>query len=428
MITFITTTWIGLEALCYFFFFESFLHRGNSFRRIVLAFLLTWALFFMCMKIPPLPGIDQLGPICIAIAVSFLLYKGKWYYHILAGFVCYVLFTIIDAGVAYGVSALRNISFTELVQQKYAYLTTVTLAKLVELMLSWLILRLRRRARTQTAGKWILLTLLFPAVSAAMLIVIFFSFQERTDLSLSVLVFSFLLGIANAAILYIIHVIERTTYQQGEMTSLKQTVALQASHFEHLEQNYRSQQRSVHEFERHIQALSDLIESGESDAASKYLWSLKSNHSMRLFRVNTKHPVMDVILDQKYSYALEQNIRMHIQVNDLSSVNLPTEFLVVILSNLLDNAIEACLRLSDNRQIVCSFLAEDNLYFTIRNTSIPVQIEHGRIQTTKEQAHIHGYGLPAVRYALDRLGAEYSMEYRDGWFQFVAEIPIVSPQ
>jgi sensor histidine kinase regulating citrate/malate metabolism len=49
------------------------------------------------------------------------------------------------------------------------------------------------------------------------------------------------------------------------------------------------------------------------------------------------------VLNQKYQQAQEHDIDVQMQVNDLSSVSIYTDHLVVLLSNLLDNAIEACL-------------------------------------------------------------------------------------
>ena len=115
---------------------------------------------------------------------------------------------------------------------------------------------------------------------------------------------------------------------------------------------------------------------------------------------------------------------MHVQVNDLSAVSIQTDYLVVVLSNLIDNAIEACLCLQNDREMICSLVASDRLYLSIRNTSEPVNIEDGHIKTTKENNHEHGYGIPAVRYILDKMNAEYTYDYQDGWFQFVAELPL----
>ena len=72
---------------------------------------------------------------------------------------------------------------------------------------------------------------------------------------------------------------------------------------------------------------------------------------------------------------------------------------------------------------MCSIVQEDGIYLSVRNTSAPVKILHGEIATTKQDTAEHGYGLPAVKYILNRLHGEYTFAYQDGWFQFVAEIP-----
>ena len=114
---------------------------------------------------------------------------------------------------------------------------------------------------------------------------------------------------------------------------------------------------------------------------------------------------------------------MQFCINDLSSIQLSASELVVLLSNLLDNAIEACRRVDAERLIRCTILENDGFFLSIRNTSLPVRItEHG-IATTKVSASEHGYGLPSVCRILDALHAEYAYNYEDGWFQFTAEIP-----
>ena len=95
-----------------------------------------------------------------------------------------------------------------------------------------------------------------------------------------------------------------------------------------------------------------------------------------------------------------------------------------MLSNLLENAIEACLRFDGDRQIHCRILAEDSLFISIRNTSLPVRITDNTIPTSKPSKKNHGYGLQQISYILQTLKAEYSFSYEDGWFQFVSEIPL----
>ena len=191
-----------------------------------------------------------------------------------------------------------------------------------------------------------------------------------------------------------------------------------------LEKSYRAQRKVTHEFRHHLQTIHDLLIQGETDTAREYVAQLQETHSTRILCVNSHHPIIDAILNQKYQLATEQAIDVQIQVNDLSQLRIGTEALVVLLTNLLDNAIEACQRLQGTRCIRCSILLDDTLFISIRNTALPVKIEENVIKTTKMPQQDHGYGLPGIRLILEQLKAEYTFAYSDGWFQFAAEIPL----
>ena len=207
-----------------------------------------------------------------------------------------------------------------------------------------------------------------------------------------------------------------------DMLLLRQHMEMQQESMIALEQNYRMQRKSTHEFEHHMQVLRDLLEHDEIDAARDYLDRLKKNRSIHTMSVSSNHPVIDVILNQKYQIARENEIKMQIKVNDLSALTVPTDSLVVVLTNLLDNAIEACRRLDGYREIFCSVLYDEGLYISVRNTSAPVEIVDGKIPTSKQDSLSHGFGLMSVTYVLDKLNAEYTFGYDEGWFHFATEI------
>ncbi len=208
----------------------------------------------------------------------------------------------------------------------------------------------------------------------------------------------------------------------SESLLLRQHMEMQQESMSALEQNYRLQRKSTHEFEHHLQVLRDLLDQGETETAQSYLGQLKRNRSIHVMSVSSNHPVVDVILNQKHQTARQNEIKMQIQVNDLSAVQIPSDSLVVILTNLLDNAMEACRRIDGYREIFCTILYDEGLYISIRNTSGPVSVVDGKIPTSKQNSLSHGYGLLSVSYMLDKLGAEYTFGYEEGWFHFTAEI------
>lgn len=74
-------------------------------------------------------------------------------------------------------------------------------------------------------------------------------------------------------------------------------------------------------------------------------------------------------------------------MNDLSAVKIDLVDLTVIISNTLDNAIEACEKLPvQDRQIYIQVVLDDNeLFYAVRNRSLPVDVSSDRLPvTTKE--------------------------------------------
>lgn len=203
---------------------------------------------------------------------------------------------------------------------------------------------------------------------------------------------------------------------------LRQHMEMQQENLSALEQSYRMQRKNAHEFEHHLQVLRDLLSRNEIATARDYLNRLKKDRSIYSMSVSSNHPVIDVILNQKYQTARENEIKMQIQVNDLSALTVPTDSLVVVLTNLLDNAIEACRRIDGYREIFCSVLYDHGLYISIRNSSEEIAIVDGKIPTSKQDSLSHGFGLLSVTYVLDKLNAEYTFGYEEGWFHFAAEI------
>lgn len=49
-----------------------------------------------------------------------------------------------------------------------------------------------------------------------------------------------------------------------------------------------------------------------------------------------------------------------------------------------------------------------------------------RIQTTKPNASLHGFGLSNIKLILNKYHADFVMDYTDGWFQFTGEIETIA--
>ena len=116
---------------------------------------------------------------------------------------------------------------------------------------------------------------------------------------------------------------------------------------------------------------------------------------------------------------------MRFRVNDLSALKLPRVDVTIVLGNLIDNAMEACIQMPESERWVSIQIlySQGILSIAIINPSRPVQIVGGQITTTKPDSLLHGFGLRNVEDILDKYQAEYTFSFEDGRFIFTVDWP-----
>lgn len=421
----ISAFWIGLELLCAIFFCGAFLSRKPKKKYQAMVIAAVWLFVVFYSYFPIKDFVKQILLVSVFISISLLLYEGRLLAHFFLAVLCYIFIATIDVIAINGACLLLDISYDDFIWEKFNYTILTTADKLIAVLFSWLLSKFRIKGNLgRQHSKWLFLSTLFPTVSMVMFLMFFYQASRYGGIPISIILFGCILMVANIAMLYIVDNIEKATVAEQNSRLLKQQMALQAENYLALKKNYTAQRKSTHEFERHIQVLQDLLERQEYDSANDYVRKLQVNRSLKVYCINSNNPVIDVVLNQKHQLAQENGISMSVKVNDLSAIPIQPHEMVVLLSNLLDNAIEACLKVEGHREIMCTLLVEDSIYISVRNTSNPVNIVNGEIETTKANPAEHGFGIPAVKFILEHLNSEYTFEYKEGWFQFVAEIQI----
>jgi sensor histidine kinase regulating citrate/malate metabolism len=142
---------------------------------------------------------------------------------------------------------------------------------------------------------------------------------------------------------------------------------------------------------------------------------LQTDLSDALF-VKTGRTVVDVVLNQKHGIAQSKGIALQVQLDDLRNFAVPDDWLVVILSNLIDNAIEACEKIEEPAQRIIRLrmqvAPEAHFLYVDNPTAQPVQIVNNQVVSTKKDGLEHGYGLKNIATILDQLDAIYAIDYQ----------------
>ncbi|MDD6207693.1 MAG: GHKL domain-containing protein [Clostridiales bacterium] len=197
--------------------------------------------------------------------------------------------------------------------------------------------------------------------------------------------------------------------------------------YENMESQYQRQRSMIHDYKNQMLCIQGLLEKEKESEVREVVRSLSQElcHSMPV--VDTKHNIINVILNQKYEYAQRKGISISLLVNDLSDIQIAKKDLVVLLSNVLDNAIEACEKLNTGKKPLITFKMlkeEGQIVMSVKNPVLEnVVIQKNHITTTKKDQNDHGIGLENVKEAVEKYDGILSMQCRNGEFIFTAVIP-----
>ncbi len=198
-----------------------------------------------------------------------------------------------------------------------------------------------------------------------------------------------------------------------------------ATHYAEVENMYRQMRGWRHDYRNHIQVLKSYLAMGDIEAASHYLDALDADLNTVDLAMKTGNKMTDIILNSKISLARSKNIQVvadaHVPV-ELSTAEID---LCIIIGNLFDNAIEACMALPKEERMIRVYMEMKNtlLYISFTNsTALKKQKKvNGRFFSSKGEGH--GYGLVRIDTIIDRYQGYISRNSEDGAFTTEVLLP-----
>lgn len=196
-------------------------------------------------------------------------------------------------------------------------------------------------------------------------------------------------------------------------------------HYQEVETMYRQMRGWRHDYRNHIQAMKAYAASGDMEAVKSYLDQLDTDLNTVDTVIKTGNSMADAILNSKISLARSKKIPVNITACIPVKLNMSELDLCVILGNLFDNAIDASMRLPEEKRMIRVYMDIKNtqLYISFTNfTAGKKMAKAGKIfRTTKGTDH--GFGLVRIDNIISRLDGYLSRSSEDGAFTTEILIP-----
>jgi len=174
-----------------------------------------------------------------------------------------------------------------------------------------------------------------------------------------------------------------------------------------------------------MSALSALLDQDDLKGARTYLASVSKLVAAGTTIMDTHNPLLDSILSKKYEEAAQKGVTVYFDLCDLKEIPFDGMDMVIVLSNLLDNAIRAAAQALPPEVYVRIRKTPEEYLLSVRNrVQDDLDLEDNKLPGTTKKESGHGMGFANVQEVLRKYGAEYTVSCRDRWFRFTCAIPV----
>lgn len=230
------------------------------------------------------------------------------------------------------------------------------------------------------------------------------------------------LDIYIVVVFYRISIVRKT---EKENALLQQQSEMQLEVYSDLQQRYQNSMRTIHDAKRHVRALESLIQSDHLAEAQQYKESLFQKLNELQPSIQCDNPLLSAILNHVFLKAEQRHIALKMdlqgeeQLSMLAGVDLTT-----IVSNLLDNAVDAVSELPEEQRYIhfaVAFQMGEIMIHVENPTKNDLKREGNTVVSTKE-GHF-GLGLKNVGMVVKKYKGDFKTDVKDGTFIAAITIP-----
>ncbi|NQX48488.1 GHKL domain-containing protein [Paenibacillus tritici] len=176
-------------------------------------------------------------------------------------------------------------------------------------------------------------------------------------------------------------------------------------YYDHLENSHNEIRKLNHNMKNELLTVLGLLKAHKNGEAERMLEnSLSAIKSTEIQKYTPNH-VLNYLLTEKIKEATESNVSVCVHCLIPEHFSLNNDVIAIIFGNLLDNAIEACEKITDAEKKIDINIKyhQHQLYIQISNNMNPDIFDY-RLQSTKKDGKSHGFGLESVKQIVN----EYS--------------------
>lgn len=427
------TEWMGFEI--FINIFQSFLivyfvwHRFHIVRTDIKYALLTGAAICAYLTLYlffDMPVIDTFVFI-IPLLYTFWAADDKWYMKVFWNIALALVFIGVVNLTINIFLMLTNASFEEIISETPLRVAYVISCNIMILLVVFLMTRLLKRRDTVSLIALIVFFIMVITEFIVIELLYVIRFHVRTDDLLFTAASICMLICATLSLLLFEIMSANTKKQQLYETELK-TVKMTQQHYEEMKDMYSYLVSYQHDAKHQFDLVKRMVGGGHANAGKSFFQEL-SEPPMISCEFITGCIAVDALLTIKKLTMDKNHIDFIFQPYPLQDLPLCESVFCVLLANLIDNAIEANLRLNseNNERRISLKLARswDMFFITCENTMLPSSIHRDGVRfiSSKIDKTLHGFGTAHIKSIVNEASGQCNFIIKESVFRVEIIIP-----
>lgn len=192
-------------------------------------------------------------------------------------------------------------------------------------------------------------------------------------------------------------------------------------YYAEVENMYTKMRGWRHDYRHHIQTMKVHAAKGEYEEITKYLDMLDDDLTNVETVIRTGNRMADAILNSKLSLAAEREINVKAEAKIPVALTVSELDLCIIIGNLLDNAIEACMELPPDQRLIRIYMEMKGNYLYLALTNTAGGRKKRSFTTTRGEGH--GLGIARVDAVVKKCGGYITRASEDEAFSTEVLLP-----
>lgn len=197
-------------------------------------------------------------------------------------------------------------------------------------------------------------------------------------------------------------------------------------HYDEVEIMYRKMRSWRHDYHNHIQVLKANMSLQQYGQAQEYLDKLEEDLSTVDTVLKTGNVMVDAILNSKLSLLQEKKIAVDATAIVPGDIGISGIDLSILIGNLLDNAMEACVQIPEERERFIRIyidIVKKQLYISVTNSMVGKARRIGGSFLSSKQGS-HGFGLLRIDSIVSKYHGYLNRQAEEGVFATEVMLPL----